>query len=171
MSDATVDCKFCNGTGNGSGGFTALREIVCPQCKGTGRQPMPLNPWLPMIDSVDVKTLGKLGEECSELATAIFRCLIQGIDEREPVTGKLNRDWLRDEIADTLCNINLVCARFALDDSAIIERVTRKRDHLTAWHAMADTRMSTMLRAEYERGLADRTTAIPVRIISKGDPR
>ncbi len=169
----TVDCKHCHATGKRS--FNgALMD--CTNCRGTGRQPMPLNPWLPMIDAIDVKHLGKLGEECSELATSIFRCIIQGLDEREPVTGKINRIWLTEEIADTLANIFLVCQHFTLDGNAINERHDRKVKHLRAWHALADNRLSEQLRlAEqrgYERWLAESSARpIPIRIVSPGDPR
>ena len=47
------------------------------------------NPWHPITDKVDLKYLGKLGEELNECGSAVSRCIIQGVDEREPVTGKL----------------------------------------------------------------------------------
>jgi hypothetical protein len=102
------------------------------------------NPWHPITDSVDLKHLGKLGEELGELgaaagkcAAAVSRCIIQGIDEREPVTGKLNREWLQDEIADVQANIDLVVERFALDEQAMEERAAKKRRHLKQWHDLA----------------------------------
>jgi hypothetical protein len=79
------------------------------------------NPWHPIDDKVDLKHLGKLGEELSELAaasskcaTAVCRCIIQGVDEAEPVTGKVNREWLEDEIADVQANMDLVFARLGI---------------------------------------------------------
>lgn len=97
------------------------------------RMPDP-SPWQPMTEKIAIKHLGKLGEECTELGTAIFRCLIQGVDEAEPVTGKINREWLTEEIADVLANINLVRRHFDLNDNTIHDRVIRKVDHLTRWH-------------------------------------
>lgn len=49
------------------------------------------SPWHPMTDSVDLKHLGKLMEELGECQAAIARCIIQGIDSAEPVTGKINK--------------------------------------------------------------------------------
>lgn len=49
------------------------------------------NPWHPISDPVDLKHLGKLSEELGECSAAVARCIIQGIDECEPVTGKINR--------------------------------------------------------------------------------
>lgn len=72
------------------------------------------SPWHPMSDAVDLKHLGKLAEELSEAGAAVARCIIQGIDEAEPVTGKINRQWLQDELADVQANIGLVIERFKL---------------------------------------------------------
>lgn len=95
------------------------------------------NPWHPMKDPVDLKTLGKLAEEAGELVSAASRCMIQGIDEAEPFTKKINRDWLQDECADVLANIQLVIERFELDQDAITARVVTKCQRLREWHEMA----------------------------------
>jgi hypothetical protein len=97
-----------------------------------------LNPWQPMTDALDLKHLGKLAEEANELGSAIARCIIQGIDEAEPVTGKLNRRWLEDEIADVLANAELVIAHFGLDEEQMALRVERKKQHLRGWHSMLE---------------------------------
>jgi hypothetical protein len=95
------------------------------------------NPWHPITDTVDLKHLGKLGEECNELGSAVSRIIIQGVDEAEPVTGKINREWLEDEIADVEANIELVKRRFSLDRNRIHRRRIRKMLHLAKWHAQA----------------------------------
>lgn len=95
-----------------------------------------LNPWRPMSNALDLKHLGKFSEELSECGAAVARCVIQGIDESEPVTGKLNRSWLREEISDVLANAELVIEHFGLDRGAIVHRVERKKVHLRAWHSM-----------------------------------
>jgi hypothetical protein len=95
-----------------------------------------LTPWTPMSKPIDLKHLGKLAEELSEAGAAVARCVIQGIDEREPVTHKPNREWLEDELADVLANIELVTAHFGLDRTRMLERRERKMKHLRGWHAM-----------------------------------
>lgn len=95
------------------------------------------NPWHPISNAIDLKHLGKLGEEVNELGAAISRCIIQGVDECEPVTKKPNKLWLQEEIADVLANIPLVIARFKLDRWRIDERADRKRKHLAIWHRQA----------------------------------
>lgn len=94
-------------------------------------------PWHPMDDPRDLKTLGKLGEELGECQAAVMRCIIQGIDEKEPTTGYLNRHWLEDEIADVLVNIQLVVERFSLDYERIEKRAERKKPLLLSWHREA----------------------------------
>lgn len=61
-----------------------------------------INLWLPEPDRVTHQALGKLLEEVNELGTILARCLIQGIDASEPVTGKPNREQVLDEMADVV---------------------------------------------------------------------
>lgn len=95
-----------------------------------------LNPWRPMARPIDLKHLGKLLEELGEAISATSRCLIQGIDECEPITGKSNQAWLEDELADVLANIELVQDHFNLDRGRMYERIERKKAHLRGWHSM-----------------------------------
>lgn len=94
------------------------------------------NPWHPITDAVDLKHLGKLGEELAECGAAVSRCIIQGVDECDPATGQVNRHWLEDEIADVLANIALVEQRFNLDTARMAARAERKMAHLRQWHAL-----------------------------------
>jgi len=95
-----------------------------------------MNPWHPMTKTIDLKHLGKLIEELGECTAAAARCLIQGIDEREPVTGKLNRYWLEEEIADVMANLALVQIHFGLNEARIIARADDKMAKLRIWHGM-----------------------------------
>lgn len=54
-----------------------------------------MNPWKPMTNPIDLKHTGKTMEETSELISAVSRCQIQGLLESHPVTGKVNREWLK----------------------------------------------------------------------------
>lgn len=96
----------------------------------------PLNPWHPMTDEIDLAILGKLAEELSECGAAVARCIIQGVDGSEPVTGKPNKEWLEDEIADVLAGIHLSTRRFGLDGHRILEREGEKIGHLNRWHSL-----------------------------------
>lgn len=94
------------------------------------------SPWQPMQHPVELAVLGKFAEELSECTAAVARCIIQGINECEPETGKQNRLWLEDEIADVLANLDLVSTHFSLDERRMRERVTKKTRHLRSWHSM-----------------------------------
>ena len=91
-------------------------------------------PWHPMTNARDLKTLGKLCEELGEAVAAASRCMIQGIEERDPETGETNREWLTKELADVLCNVAMTVERFGLDADAIEARAKRKREFLMVWH-------------------------------------
>jgi phosphoribosyl-ATP pyrophosphohydrolase len=92
--------------------------------------------WIPMTDLLALAHLGKLGEEAGELVSIISRCIIQGIDERDPDTGELNRIALGKEIADVIANGQLAIEHFGLSQNEIAERVTRKMDMKRKWHDM-----------------------------------
>jgi NTP pyrophosphatase (non-canonical NTP hydrolase) len=96
-----------------------------------------INPWHPITNPVDLKHLGKLVEECGELASIGSRCIIQGVDEAHPVTGVINKAALTEEIADVTANMSLVIDHFRLNMLFIQERAERKKDLLRTWHAMA----------------------------------
>jgi len=92
------------------------------------------SPWQPENNKLHLAVLGKLGEEAAELAKAIFRCIIQGVDGTHPVTGKHNLDELRDEIADVRAGIELAIERFNLDQNKILVRAEIKKRHKRKWH-------------------------------------
>ena len=89
--------------------------------------------WQPITSKHDLAVLGKLGEEVNELGSAICRCIIQGVDEREPVTGKMNREWLEEEIADVLALAGTAIRRLGLDEATISERRHRKTAYKEPW--------------------------------------
>lgn len=97
-----------------------------------------VNSWVPMTNLLDLTHLGKLGEGVGECSAAVSRCIIQGIDSAEPVTGKINRRWLEEEIADVIANTGLVVWHFSLSLDFIEARVAEKRERLVKWHGMLE---------------------------------
>lgn len=89
--------------------------------------------WQPITNKHDLAVLGKLGEEAAELASAISRCIIQGLSECEPTTGKVNRVWLEEEVADVFALAALAIIHLGLDISAIMERQQRKIAFKAPW--------------------------------------
>lgn len=96
--------------------------------------------WIPMTNLVDLAHLGKLLEECGELTGITARCIIQGIDEADPESGKKNHLALTEEIADVVAMSELAIERFLLDRDLIKVRIERKRAMKRAWHAMIEER-------------------------------
>ena len=136
---AHYDCSCC-------GESMGISHEHCDYCK-SGKcsramreqvpEPAPtLNPWHPITNSVTLKHLGKLSEELGECSAAVSRCIIQGVDETEPVTGKSNREWLEDEMADVIANIQLVVDHLGLDEERMLERAEKKQTRLREWHRM-----------------------------------
>ncbi len=95
----------------------------------------PPSDWQPITDRHDLAVLGKLGEETCELGSALFRCVIQGIDECEPRTLKVNREWVTEEVADVLAMATIAIQRLGLNVTAIQERRDRKIAYKEPWFA------------------------------------
>lgn len=93
-----------------------------------------VSPWRREPDPVLHAALGKLSEESGELTAAASRCLIQGVNEVEPETGRPNLLWLGNEIADVLAAIEVLAERLptlVISD----ERRRAKAAHFRRWHA------------------------------------
>ncbi len=76
---------------------------------GLDKKPGP-SPWVPEPDPLTHQMVGKLGEECAELAKECFRTLIQGFNEKDPVTGELNRTKLVKEMGDVESKLTAIRA-------------------------------------------------------------
>jgi NTP pyrophosphatase (non-canonical NTP hydrolase) len=99
--------------------------------------------WRPMTDPGDIACLGKLLEELGELTAAVSRCLIQGIGECEPVTGKPNVEWLKEELTDVYAMIVLTRKRFDLYDRYSHVRFFSKINHKQTWLKQLDKETRT----------------------------
>lgn len=95
-----------------------------------------MNAWFPMKDVNDVRALGKTLEELGELTSAVARCLIQGIDEVEPVSHKPNRLWLMQEMADVQAQFGILILQFGLDQKYMGERTARKLHQMHQWRTI-----------------------------------
>lgn len=95
-----------------------------------------LNPWQPERDPLALAVLGKLAEELAEASAIVARCIIQGIAESEPVTGKPNADALENELADVAATMFMVIDHYGLNRMRMDRRRDRKIAHLQAWHQM-----------------------------------
>lgn len=89
--------------------------------------------WQPITDKPTLALLGKLAEEANELGCIISRCIIQGIDGRDPETKKMNIVALQEEIADVRGLSALARDRLGLDENIIDDRAQRKYDYKATW--------------------------------------
>lgn len=97
-----------------------------------------VNKWQITTSPRMLRRMGKTGEELAELQNVVSRIIIQGIDEVDPGTGKVNRDRLIDEVADVLAQIKTTIEFLALPEERIAERMERKHALMVEWEAMYD---------------------------------
>lgn len=94
--------------------------------------------WLPETRTVIHQALGKAAEESAELSKIAVRCIIQGLDAVDPVTGKPNRQSLADELADIEATTEWLFELLSLDVEAHNARATRKLEGFRRWQAMIE---------------------------------
>jgi hypothetical protein len=92
-----------------------------------------VEPWQPEQDRRRLAALGKLLEEVGELGAIAARCVIQGIEERDPDTGEPNVLALEKEIADVRAAMNVAVDVLELSNTSILDRQIRKETHLRRW--------------------------------------
>ncbi|QXZ79612.1 hypothetical protein [Rhizobium sp. L51/94] len=97
---------------------------------------MSITLWKPEPDVIIHQALGKACEEASELANILARCLIQGLDQCEPVSGKPNRKALSEEIADLDAAVQWL--RELIGEDYDEERADRKLNGFRRWQRMLE---------------------------------
>lgn len=95
-----------------------------------------LTKWTPTTDLMMLRRMGKLQEELAELAIVAARCIIQGIDEIDPGSGKPNRQRLHDELADVQAQIGCTAIALGLDQDYMARRTAEKMRLMEEWEAM-----------------------------------
>lgn len=99
-------------------------------------------PWQLKQSMSDAVLLALLGKHLGIAGAAVSRCIIQGIDECEPVTGKLNRQWLEESLGGVLSALPRILAMLNRDDIVTRARMGRRREkktaHLQQWHSMLE---------------------------------
>lgn len=95
-----------------------------------------MNKWIPTTDMLTLRRMGKLGEELGEAQAVAARIIIQGLDEVDPGSGKLNRQRLMDELADVQAQIGCAVRDFDLDRDYMARRTVEKMRQMAEWEAM-----------------------------------
>lgn len=93
-----------------------------------------ISPWLPEQDRIRLAVLGKLIEECNELAGRAARCIIQGLHEADPATGRTNAEELEREMADVTACIDIAEQELGVRFS--VTRAAGKSNGFRRWHDM-----------------------------------
>jgi hypothetical protein len=124
----------------------------------------PPSPWKPEADPVNLAILGKLSEELGELSGIVSRCIIQGIDGREPRSDVANRAALQDEIADVAACIMIAVERFGRVDwlhrlSGQMPEPSEAEGGVGLWMVSLAASRASPIRLP-ESGLARKTSAI-----------
>ncbi|MDK4703859.1 hypothetical protein PH562_16530 [Rhizobium sp. CNPSo 4062] len=114
--------------------LSTYRNVRRPLSEG-GRE-VSITLWKPEPDVLIHQALGKACEEASELATILARCLIQGLDQSEPVSGKPNRQALFEEIADLDAAVQWL--RELIGDDYDESRADRKLNGFHRWQRMLE---------------------------------
>lgn len=94
--------------------------------------------WIPTTDLKVLRRVGKTQEELGELGAVLARVIIQGIDEIDPGSGKVNRQRLTEEVADVYTQLQLIMSDFNLDRLFINGRCEQKKRKMAEWEALLD---------------------------------
>lgn len=94
--------------------------------------------WVPTTDLLMLRRMGKLGEELGEAQAVASRVIIQGLDEVDPGSGKVNRQRLQEELADVQAQIGCTVLALNLDQDYMARRTAEKMRQMGEWEAMFD---------------------------------
>jgi NTP pyrophosphatase (non-canonical NTP hydrolase) len=97
---------------------------------------MAMSPWVQEPDPMKIRRLGKTVEELGELIAVLGRCIIQGVDAADPVTGEPNISKLQKETADALTQLGRNVNALKLDAQFIHDRIVEKDMQMDEWEAM-----------------------------------
>lgn len=95
-----------------------------------------ISPWIPEQDRVTLAVLGKLIEECNELAGRAARCIIHGCDEKDPDSGRANIDELEREAADVMACLEMAQRKLGIRPSG--DRQGAKFRGFQRWHELIE---------------------------------
>lgn len=101
---------------------------------------MSITLWKPEPDVLTHQALGKLVEELGELTQIATRCLIQGFNSSEPVTGMPNRQQLQKEMSDVRAALEWASEITGVAEDT--DRVMSKLDGFRRWQRMLEADMA-----------------------------
>lgn len=90
-----------------------------------------ISAWMPEREPVRLAMLAKIIEEATELAGRASRCIAQGLEGVDPVSGRTNFEELGREAADVTACIETAQAYFGIQVDA--DRVGMKVEGYRRW--------------------------------------
>jgi len=72
-------------------------------------------------------------EECAEVTQALSKVLRFGLDSKNPVTSKTNKESLEEELGDLLGMIDLIIQRCLVSDNNVNYSRQQKKTKLQKW--------------------------------------
>lgn len=96
----------------------------------------PMSKWEVTTDQKLLRRLGKLLEELGEASAVAARIIIQGVDEVDPGSRKVNRERLMDELADVQAQIGCTVLYLDLDQDYMACRTARKIRNMAEWERL-----------------------------------
>lgn len=104
--------------------------------------------WIPESDPFVRITVGKLAEECNELAKVCARIEIQGLHGIDPDTGRTNLEELWREMADVMAASDMADMVIPCPPTVDMrDRRERKRNGFIKWHALLRDEIAKAFRA------------------------
>lgn len=94
--------------------------------------------WYSEKDPLTVRRVGKLAEEVNELGAVASRIIIQGLNEIDPSSKKLNKVRLEEEIADVMAQCELCVEQLDLDQNFIHHRMEIKKLRMGEWEELLE---------------------------------
>jgi hypothetical protein len=118
-------------------------NVVSPEEQVTHRADG-VSSWVPTVDRVELALLAKLLEETTELGKIAARCIMQGLDDRDPETWVANRMALTSELSDMEARI--LDVRQVLELPMLTENTVRKSKFHLTWLRDLKARFGSRLR-------------------------
>lgn len=94
--------------------------------------------WHVETDAFILRRLGKALEELGELTSVLARCIIQGVNEVDPSSKKVNLQRMQEETTDVMTQINCLTTAFALDKDKMKERFQDKLQSMEKWEELLE---------------------------------
>jgi hypothetical protein len=85
-----------------------------------------------MKSAEDIACLAPFCEALGVAAGAVARCMANGVEGNDAITGEPHRKWLEEKLAHVLASAAAVTKQFGLDQTNIAAQTLRRTEYLQA---------------------------------------